>query len=730
MSEKREGEEGNPRQIRLLKDSFELLEENIAHGQDLVHTERRNDFSRVQRLVGVGSWKYDVVKDEFYGTEEVFRIYGVEPAEFGNDVNNMISLAHPHDQVKLKDVFQKQLEGVSWEEEFRILMPDGSLKYVIGKGEPILGKSGQVVFVLGTLQDVTEKRRLEKELEDKQKEIDDIQRRYQVLIRESCDVFEILSADGTILYMSDASERVIGYRPEERVGRKVYEYYDGDEQRKVKEMIQSALTEKNKRVQGDVVFKTKFGKELYLQVHLQNLLHEPAVKGLVVNFRDITSRVEMEKRLVHLSTHDALTGLPNRLYFEDKLEELCRHAKGTNTRFAVMLLDIERFKYVTHALGYLLGDKFIVEIAKRLKSHIDHEDFLCRYSEDRFAIIVQGCTVLEQYERMAESIIRLFNESFTVDRYALDATVSIGVSIYGEDGQDARLLIKDAEIALFLAKSDGHNSYKIYSSDVSIHNYRQFELRNDLRKAIDNHQLRVCYQPIINLRTKEILAAEALLRWEHPAWGVVLPGEFMPLAEESAFIIDIGDWLFKEVCSDYRRWLDIGLPKTKVSVNFSSMQFFEQNFVVKITDAMNEYSLEPRFLIMEITESMLMIRADRASSNIKRLQSMGIQVALDDFGTGFSSLAYLNAFNIDIIKIDSSFIKDICTDKTCRIITRTIINMAKDLGIKIVAEGIENYEQLAHLQSLKCHTGQGYMFSRPIPSEDFVSVLARKRCGP
>lgn len=583
--------------------------------------------------------------------------------------------------------------------------------------------------LIGTQQNITEKKKLEKEIEVNQETIEKIKRKYQVLIQEANDVFEIITSDGTIVYLSDASERVIGYRPEERIGKKIFDYYKGDDLQTIKKMVAYVLRCPNKKAEGDITYKIKAGKVIYLEVHMQNLLDEPSIEGIVINFRDITRRVEIEKQMAYISTHDELTGLPNRNYFKKKLKLQCIHAKKTKTKFAVMMLDIVGFRYINDALGYLFGDQLVVKISEKLKSYVNDEHFLCRYSGDKFAIIVQSTGAIEEFENVAKSIIDLFSQTSKVDKYEIDVNISIGVRIYNED-KDIDSLIKHAEMALFWAKNQGKNIYKFYSSELNIQNYKQFELRNDLGKALENNQLRVCYQPIISLRTNEILAAEALVRWEHPNWGMVSPNEFISFAEETGFIINIGEWVFREVCQNYRQWVDKGLPNIKVSVNISSIQFFENNFIQNILNTLNEFKLEPNFLIIEITESIFMLKVNKVISDIKKLQSLGIQVALDDFGTGFSSLAYFKSFNIDILKIDGSFIRSVILDETSNIITKTIIELAEKLKIKLVAEGIEKHEQLNYLKELSCYAGQGYIYSKPLFTEEFAKVLSMRKCEP
>lgn len=817
-----------------------------------------DDLNQAQRITGVGSWKYDVIKDEFYGTEEMFHIYGVTPAEFNNDFSNAIKLVHPEDQYKIEDAMEKHLKGLPCQFEFRIPQLNGETKYVVGKGEPIFNHEQRVIGIIGTLQDITEKKLLEerlkisykslveaqrlasigsweidllnqkvvfcseevykifgitkgqfdkthinimnmihsddveimkkiyrnppveqpvhvefrvirpdgsvfyaynimeitfdkarkptymrgttqditekknlqKEIEHKQQEINKIQKRFQILVQESNDVFEILASDGTIKYMSKASETVIGFKPEERLGKKVYAYYEGEELQKLHEMMDFVLDKPNKKTQRDVRFRCKNGKEIYLDVNMQNLLHEPTVEGIVVNFRDITKRKEMEQQIIHISTHDELTSIPNRTFFKQKLALQYQCTGKANNRFAVVMLEIDGLKFINDALGYLVGDELIIQVSKSLKQYFGDSIFISRYSGVVFALIVEGKGAIAEYEGLVKEIISLFSQPFKIGKYEISVNINIGVAICNGDELDIGSLLNHVEIALYWAKREGKNKYKFYSSDINIQNYKQFQLRNDLRKAVSSNQLKVFYQPLINLNTNKILAAEALIRWEHPDWGIVSPMEFIPLAEETGEIINIGNWLLNEVCKNYIKWVEQGLPNIKISVNYSSVQFFEESFVNNIKNSIDEYELDPHFLIVEITESILMEKPEKAIADIQNLQSLGIQVALDDFGTGYSSLAYLNSFHIDILKIDGSFVKNIMVDNNCKIILKSIINMAHDLKIKLVAEGIENWQQLSYLKEFKCHTGQGYIYAKPQNLQNFEKILVKGKCRP
>jgi len=459
--------------------------------------------------------------------------------------------------------------------------------------------------------------------------------------------------------------------------------------------------------------------------------------------QDIAKKVEMEKRMNHMATHDELTGLPNRIYFKQELMTQCEIVWKTRTSLAVMMLDFQGFKYINSALGTKSGNQMVIQMIIRLKAFLGAKNFISRYSEDQFAIIAKDLSNPEAYDAMAQSIAGLFARPFKVDIYEFPVTMNMGISIYSNDPENSENpevekdsdqasdeLIKHANIALLWARKEGKNHYQFYSADISIQNYKQFELRNDLRRAIEKNQFEVYYQPVVQLETTKILAAEALIRWNHPEWGMVSPQEFIYLAEETGVIVEMGKWMLREICGNSKDWRNMGIPQTKVTINFSSVQFYEKDFVKNIKSILDEFQFDPKFLIIELTESLLSKDGDKIMDDIQRLQSLGIKVALDDIGTGLSSLAYLNTFNIDVLKMDSIFIRNIMLDKKTAIIARTIVNLARDLEIKLVAVGIENWEQLSFLQEADCHAGQGYLYSRPLPLKDFENVLKIGKCDP
>ncbi|MDF3001131.1 MAG: domain S-box/diguanylate cyclase protein [Bacillota bacterium] len=687
------------------------------------------DLVEAHDFAHIGSWEMDVLKNISRWSEEAYRIYGISSKQYDGTYEGFINMIHPEDRAMVDNKITGTVSELTFDIEYRIIRPDGTIRNLRQLIIPIYNQEGKLIYLYGNIQDITGMLEFQTFLGKTEETIDSIQKRFQVLVQQSSDVFEIISPDYSILYISPAIEKITGVSPEQRIGKNALEFLEGEQKQSFIRKVEHVLDFPEERSEGDLILKNPDGEEHYLTYTMSNQLSEPSIQGIVINWRDITDRIDNQKEIEFIATHDELTKLPNRVYLKRKMTQLCEEC-GPDQDFALIMLDIDGFRYVNDALGYQLGDQLILQVAERLKEILGEERFICRYSGDQFAIIVQNLHKSWEYEQIVKKIASLFTEAYKVDLYELDMTVSLGISMYPNDEKDPDLLINYANISLLRSKHEGKNRYKFYSSDIGIQIYKQVVLRNDLLKAIERNQFRVYYQAQVRLESNDILAAEALIRWEHPEWGMVSPNEFISLAEESGFIINLGNWMLREVCRNYRKWMEGGMAPIKVSVNYSSIQFFERNFVENILNIIEEYGLNPHFLIMEITESVFMKNPEKAILDIKRLQSEGIQVALDDFGTGFSSLSYLNSFNIDILKIDRSFIKNVMLDEASTIITRSVIDLAQELRIKLVAEGIENWDQLAYLRDLNCYSGQGFLYNKPMPISDFEQLLVCEKCLP
>lgn len=682
-----------------------------------------DNLNLAQKVAGLGSWKYDALKNELFWSDEVYRIYNIDRNTFTKSLYNLLQLIHPDDQGMVEREVKKALTGKGYKIEYRIPQEDGSQKHVRSIGEPIFGEEQQVVGILGTLQDITEKKVLVEQLEASYRNLDQAQK----LARLGSWEMDIALGKN---HWSEETYNIYGISPEQ---------YDGTYDGFLKfihpddiETIQNVLKDPPRKpfeMEFRIIRNDGSVRNVYQLVDI-TFDKDGTPTKIFGTIQDITERKELEERVDYMATHDDLTSLPNRSHFTNLLQSQCQFAVENQTKVALMMLDTDYYKYINDTLGYNLGDQLIIQIAQRLRSLLGEGRIISRYAGDQFAIIIRGFDNLQEYEKIAKGIIISFSEPFKIDIYELHIDINIGISLCPEDNTDSSNLIQYAKTALLRAKIEGKNRYQFYYTDKNIQYYKKFVLRNDLRKALEKKQFKVFYQPQVRLKTNEILGAEALLRWEHPDWGMVSPREFISLAEETGFIINLGNWVLREVCQNYKKWLDMELPAIKVSVNFSNIQFLEKNLVENIKNILDENGLDPSFLIMEITESALMVNYGKAIVNIRKLQNLGIEVALNDFGTGFSSLSYLKMFKADYLKIDRSFIKNIESDETNSIISRFLVNLGRELKIKLVAEGIETWEQLSYLKKLNCYAGQGYLYSKPVPLEHFEKILTRKICKP
>lgn len=553
----------------------------------------------------------------------------------------------------------------------------------------------------------------------------------EILHADTAEAVQIVSAAGVVRYSSPALENFLGYRPEALVGQHVSRFLT-EEQRAIflptlKEVQLTAKGTKKK----EILFHHQKRGMRHFSLTMKNQLHQPLIKGIMIYWKDVTEKVKNREEVEYLVSHDTLTRLPNAISLKTEIRRFCRSLTsfGKGETFALIMLDVNRFKFINDVLGYQQGNQLMVCISERLREFLG-DQFLSRYMGDQFAILLQGCSCTEDYDKKVKQLLALFQQPFKVGIYEMDVAVAMGVSIFPSDDQSPDGLINCANIALLRAKHEGKNQYTFYSPNIRVELYRQMSLRNAFYKALGNDEFQVHYQPQVHLGSNKVIAAEALLRWKHADWGMISPEDFIPLAEETGAIIALGKWLLRQVCQHYHGWKAAGRAPGKISVNYSTVQFFEQDFVENVLETIQEYQLSPEFLIMEITESVLMKNAEKVTSDLYRLRELGVQIALDDFGTGFSCLAYLKAFPIDILKIDRLFIQNLFLDSSSRIIIRSVIQMAQDLKIKLVAEGIETEEQLSYLQELSCYAGQGFLYCKPIAENMFSRVLEMGECVP
>ena len=427
--------------------------------------------------------------------------------------------------------------------------------------------------------------------------------------------------------------------------------------------------------------------------------------------------------LDHLAHHDVLTDLPNRILLNDRLAQAIALALRRGKQLAVMFMDLDRFKHINDSLGHAVGDRLLQSVAQRLVGSVRHSDTVSRQGGDEFVLLLPDIEHAEDVALSAQKMLMAIALPHLIDRHDLHIGVSIGISIYPDDGQDAETLIKHADIAMYHAKESGRNNYKFFEQDMNARAVQRQSIEAGLRRALERQEFVLHYQPKINLLSGTIVGIEALVRWQHPQHGLLEPAQFVPIAEDSGLILPIGRWVLREACLQARAWQDAGLPPITVAVNTSALEFRAGDFLEYLRATLEESRLEPRYLELELTESVLMRDAASADSVLHALADLGVKLAVDDFGTGYSSLSYLRQFPINTLKIDQSFVKQITSNPDDATLVSAVISMGKSLKLHVIAEGVETAEQAAFLLAQHCDEGQGYFFSRPVGAEALAVLL-------
>jgi diguanylate cyclase (GGDEF)-like protein/PAS domain S-box-containing protein len=454
------------------------------------------------------------------------------------------------------------------------------------------------------------------------------------------------------------------------------------------------------------------------------------VTGAVMVFHDVSTTRALSLRMAYLAQHDSLTGLPNRILLNDRLTQAIALAHRRRQRLAVLFLDVDRFKRVNDSLGHSVGDRLLQSVAHRLRACVRTSDTVSRQGGDEFVIVLPDVTQAKDAAVIAEKLLLTSTPPHLIDQHTLHLTASIGIVIFPEDGTDAETLMKHADFAMYHAKDRGRNTYQFFKPDMNERALERQSLEDSMRHALERQEFVLHYQPKIDLRTGAIVGAEALIRWNHPQRGLVPPVQFVPIAEESGLIVEIGRWVLTEACRQARAWQKAGMLHICVAINISPVELRDRNFLTGVRASLMETGLAPQDLELELTETFLMQDSQSTETVLGSLREIGVQLALDDFGTGFSSLSHLTRFPVNSLKIDQSFVRNLTTNGSDAGIVSAMISMGRSLHMRVVAEGIETREQFTLLQRRQCPEGQGHYFGHPMPAEEFVQFMGRSGAQP
>ncbi|MDP2903035.1 MAG: EAL domain-containing protein, partial [Methylovulum sp.] len=539
----------------------------------------------------------------------------------------------------------------------------------------------------------------------------------------------VADSDGTILSVNPAFTRITGYTAEEAIGKTPRLLRSNHHDVRFYQQLWVSLLSTG-QWQGEIWNRRKDGEAYPEWLTISAIRGENGVVQQYVSvFNDITKYKQQEAHIHHQAYYDALTDLPNRLLFADRLKLAVAHAYRNRQQLAVMFLDLDRFKQINDGFGHHVGDRLLQEVAKRLQALLRADDTVARLGGDEFTLLLPNLPNTDDATKVADQVIKTFDRPITIERHEIFTSTSIGIAIYPYDGMDAETLMKNADSAMYLAKRNGRNSHQLYTPDMNESAAEQLILENQLRRAIERDELVLHYQPQVNANTGEVVGIEALLRWLHPEKGLLYPLEFMALAEESGLIVAIGEWVLRTACVQNKCWQAIACKAVKVAVNVSARQFCHPHFVRLVGQVLEEVGMEPCWLELELTENILLRDIEQTISKLQNLKALGITLSIDDFGTGYSSMAYIKNFPFDTVKIDPSFIRDVAVNTNDAEIAKAIIAMAHSMNLKVIAEGVETIGQRDFMRTHRCDDIQGFYISQPLDAESMGEHLCRGTKG-
>jgi len=544
----------------------------------------------------------------------------------------------------------------------------------------------------------------------------------RALVEHASDVILLLDAELVIRFVTPSVARVLGYDAGALLGASLAELVHPSDVPLARGFFAEALAEPDVTPAVEWRLRARDGRWLSFENVATPLLDHPAVNGIVLASRDVSERARLVTQLEHLAFHDPLTNLPNRALFRDRVEQALARSDRYGRGVAVLFLDLDHFKNVNDSLGHEAGDRLLTEVAERLVNCIRRIDTACRLGGDEFSVLLEGVANDEDLLDVPHRVLEALAQPITIAGKEFVVGASVGIA-RAEPGATADDVLRNADVAMYHAKSRGRGVCQVFEPYMHEAAVERLTLEGDLRRALACGEFHVDFQPIVELETSRIVGVETLLRWAHPTRGAVSPARFIPLAEETGLIVDIGRWVLEAACAQAATWQRKGLGALLLTVNVSARQFLHRELFDVVVSALERSRLPPAQLGLEITESMLIQQADEVTDALTRLDGLGVKLAIDDFGTGFSSLTYLKRFPVRDIKIDQSFVRNIPADADDVAIVRAIIAMARSLGISVTAEGVETLEQLELLQELGCDAYQGYLFSRPVPAQAFEDLV-------
>ncbi len=641
---------------------------------------------------------------------------------------NWSTAIHPEDRPRVLSEWQQAVaQRQVFHAEFRFLRQDGSVVWTrVNSG--VLEDDQDGVGRIKTVEDISERKATERVLREAEEALFAEKERAQVTLNSIGDAVLTTDLLGQVTYLNQVAEDMTGWSCTDALGlplATVFNIIDGETRQTAANPARNAM-QQNQTValEADCLLIRKNGDESAIEDSAAPIhSRDGQVTGAVIVFHDVTASRSMALKMSHLAQHDFLTDLPNRVLLSERFSQAIRLAHRHRKQVAVLFLDLDYFKHINDSLGHALGDQLLQSVAKRLVQTVRATDTVCRQGGDEFVILLAELEQPQDAAAVADKLLAAFALPLATGAHDLHVSLSIGISIYPDDGINADTVMQNADTAMYHAKESGRNNYQFFRADMNARAVRRLFVESNLRRALKNGEFVLHFQPKMDIASGALTGAEALVRWQDPEFGLTYPDRFVSIAEECGLIVPIGRWVLREACRQIQAWRQAGLAAVPVAVNISAMEFRHKGFVESVASILQETGLAPRYLELELTESTLMHEGLASSSVLGELKAMGVSLAVDDFGTGYSSLSYLRRFPIDTLKVDQSFVRDVISDTDSATIVSAIIGMGRNLHLRVVAEGVETQEQLEFLRTQHCDEGQGYLFSRALAATEFVKLL-------
>ena len=699
--------------IYFFKESRRLRRQEKARIEKAIRTNEEN-FKFALWGSGDELWDWDIVEDQITRTNPIKQIDFVNTETDLLHMSEAFSRVHPEDIHRVRDEMTSLVRGKQpfMETIFRIKSRGEGYIWVMCRAR-VVGRddNNKAIRALGSLKDIT----LMKATEDKLTLI-------AQAFENTKEGISVVDSNFKPIFNNGAVYEITGMNQLEAID-KQYFFSPESENHSLLNQVKTYLKNFNEW-EGEIWEKRNDGEEFAMSLKIDKVNDTPDEgEYFICVFSDITYKKRSEEELIRLANIDALTGLPNRSLFLDRLSHAIAYSRRNSSLFALLFIDLDNFKNINDTLGHSMGDKMLVNVAKRLKSCVRDVDTVARLGGDEFTVILENINNTNEVGLCANKILNRLSQSMEIEGTLLKSTPSIGIGMYPAHGQDREVLLKNADLAMYSAKEKGKNNYQFFTEDMTSLAMERISIEHKLREAIESNQLTLFYQPKVYSVTGEITGFEALVRWIHPEDGMISPGAFIPVAEETGLILSLGDWILEEAIRQAKEWSKIAPDNCQIAVNISAKQFMSDAFAERIQSLLEHYELEPHFIELEITEGTLMENMNHTIDTLRTLRDMGLHISLDDFGTGYSSLSYLKEFPVNQLKIDQSFVRDVTTDPSDASIVASIITLAHNLGLNVVAEGCETVEQLKFLRAYHCEQVQGYLFSRPLPSQEAEEIL-------